>query len=54
MDNNPALEKFADTLEQVCISTIESGKMTKDLAICTKGGDAKKYVILYNLYIINL
>ena len=45
MDNNPALEKFADTLEQVCISTIESGKMTKDLAICTKGGDAKKYVI---------
>jgi len=42
MDNNPALEKFADTLEQVCISTIESGKMTKDLAICTKGGDAKK------------
>jgi len=42
IDNNPALEKFADTLEQVCISTIESGKMTKDLAICTKGGDAKK------------
>lgn len=42
MDNNPALEKFAETLEQVCISTIESGKMTKDLAICTKGGDAKK------------
>merc|ERR1712151_678153 len=42
IDNNPALEKFADTLEKVCISTIESGKMTKDLAICTKGGDAKK------------
>jgi len=42
IDNNPALEKFAETLEQVCISTIESGKMTKDLAICTKGGDAKK------------
>jgi len=42
IDNNPALEKFAETLEKVCISTIESGKMTKDLAICTKGGDAKK------------
>jgi isocitrate dehydrogenase len=42
IDNNSALEKFADTLEKVCISTIESGKMTKDLAICTKGGDAKK------------
>jgi isocitrate dehydrogenase len=42
IDNNSSLEKFADTLEKVCISTIESGKMTKDLAICTKGGDAKK------------
>merc|ERR1711970_466521 len=42
IDNNSALEKFVTTLEKVCISTIESGKMTKDLAICTKGGDAKK------------
>lgn len=42
IDNNAALEKFATNLEKVCISTIESGKMTKDLAICTKGGDAKK------------
>jgi len=42
IDNNPELEKFANNLEKVCITTIESGKMTKDLAICTKGGDAKK------------
>lgn len=41
MDNNPDLEKFCNTLEKVCITTIESGKMTKDLAICTKNGDAK-------------
>jgi isocitrate dehydrogenase len=25
--------KFADTLEKVCVETVESGKMTKDLAI---------------------
>jgi len=41
IDNNPELEKFCDALEKVCITTIESGKMTKDLAICTKNGDAK-------------
>ena len=42
LDNNEALGKFCDALEKVCISTIESGKMTKDLAICTKNGDASK------------
>jgi len=41
LDNNKELEKFCDSLEKVCISTIESGKMTKDLAICTKNGNAK-------------
>jgi isocitrate dehydrogenase len=25
--------KFAETLEKVCVETVESGKMTKDLAI---------------------
>jgi isocitrate dehydrogenase len=33
LDNNPELAKFATTLERVCIETVESGKMTKDLAI---------------------
>ena len=33
LDNNPQLAKFAETLERVCIETVESGKMTKDLAI---------------------
>ncbi|XP_071446226.1 isocitrate dehydrogenase [NADP] cytoplasmic-like [Hetaerina americana] len=37
LDNNAPLKKFAETLEQVCIETIESGFMTKDLAICIKG-----------------
>lgn len=37
LDNNDALKRFAETLESVCINTIESGFMTKDLAICIKG-----------------
>ena len=28
-----SLSKFAKTLEQVCVSTVESGSMTKDLAL---------------------
>lgn len=37
LDGNDELAKFSDGLEQVCIDTIESGFMTKDLAICVKG-----------------
>lgn len=37
LDNNAELKKFAETLEKVCIDTIESGFMTKDLAICIAG-----------------
>lgn len=33
LDNNPELARFATTLERVCVETVESGKMTKDLAI---------------------
>jgi len=33
LDNNDELTKFASTLEKVCIETVESGSMTKDLAI---------------------
>ena len=35
LDNIPKLCDFADKLEQACIRTIESGKMTKDLALIT-------------------
>ena len=32
-DNTPDVVKFAETLERVCVETVESGKMTKDLAL---------------------
>ncbi len=40
LDNNPALTKFAGTLEKVCVDTVESGFMTKDLALLV-GADQK-------------
>jgi isocitrate dehydrogenase len=33
LDNNNDLTKFSKTLESVCVETVESGSMTKDLAI---------------------
>ncbi len=33
LDNNLDLAKFCDTLERVCIETVEQGKMTKDLSL---------------------
>jgi isocitrate dehydrogenase len=33
LDNTPAVTEFAKTLERVCVETVESGKMTKDLAL---------------------
>lgn len=33
LDDNAALTNFANTLEKVCIETVEAGDMTKDLAI---------------------
>ncbi len=33
LDDTPDVVRFAETLEQVCIDTVEQGKMTKDLAI---------------------
>ncbi|MFL2534036.1 MAG: NADP-dependent isocitrate dehydrogenase [Alphaproteobacteria bacterium] len=39
-DNNPELINFANTLEKTCIQTVESGNMTKDLAILV-GSDTK-------------
>ncbi len=37
LDNNPALMWFCQQLEKVCVNTVESGKMTKDLALCIHG-----------------
>ncbi len=33
LDGNAELNHFADTLEKICVSTVESGSMTKDLAL---------------------
>ncbi|XP_019621335.1 PREDICTED: isocitrate dehydrogenase [NADP], mitochondrial-like [Branchiostoma belcheri] len=40
LDGNQDLVKFCQTLEQACIDTVDSGKMTKDLAGCVYGGMA--------------
>ena len=37
LDQNDALIDFCNTLESVCINTVESGVMTKDLALCIHG-----------------
>ncbi|MEY3060572.1 MAG: hypothetical protein RL000_1924 [Bacteroidota bacterium] len=37
LDDNQALIDFSNALEQVCIETVEEGKMTKDLAVCIHG-----------------
>jgi isocitrate dehydrogenase len=38
LDGTPRVSEFASTLERVCVQTVESGKMTKDLAVLV-GGD---------------
>lgn len=37
LDGNQELIRFCQALEQVCVETVESGKMTKDLAVCIHG-----------------
>ena len=37
LDNTPEVAQFAKTLEAACIDTVESGTMTKDLAVCIHG-----------------
>ena len=42
LDNNQELIDFCTNLENVCIDTVESGSMTKDLALCIHGKDLKE------------
>jgi isocitrate dehydrogenase len=42
LDNNDKLQNFCDTLEKSIIETVESGKMTKDLAICIHGDKVQR------------
>ena len=37
LDGNAELIRFCETLEQVCVEVVESGRMTKDLAVCIHG-----------------
>lgn len=39
LDGNAELIRFCEALEQVCVDTVEAGKMTKDLALCIYGDD---------------
>ncbi|MCF2506697.1 NADP-dependent isocitrate dehydrogenase [Dyadobacter sp. CY107] len=41
LDNNQPLIDFSLALEKVCVETVESGKMTKDLAVNIHGNDVK-------------
>ena len=42
LDGNKELVQFCEALEKVCIETVESGKMTKDLAVCIYGNNVTK------------
>ena len=42
LDDNADLKRFADTLEAVCVETVESGYMTKDLALLV--GDTQSWL----------
>jgi isocitrate dehydrogenase len=42
LDDNEELARFAATLEKVCVDTVESGFMTKDLALLV--GDSQKWL----------
>jgi len=47
LDNNTALIDFAKKLEDVCVETVESGNMTKDLAVCIYGEKVTQENYLY-------
>ena len=42
LDGNPELDRFAETLEKVCVDTVEAGFMTKDLALLV--GDKQRWL----------
>jgi isocitrate dehydrogenase len=39
LDGTPEVTEFAKKLEEVCVETVESGCMTKDLAVCIHGNN---------------
>ncbi len=53
LDDNKALIAFSEKLESVCIETVESGKMTKDLALLIHGNSLKPEHYLYTQDFLN-
>ena len=51
LDSNTELANFAQALEAGCIEPIESGVMTKDLAICIKGMNRSVHAVCVCVYI---
>jgi len=50
LDGNPELERFCHVLEKACVDTVDSGKMTKDLAGCIHGlKNVKDGMYLYTM-----
>lgn len=47
LDQNQELIRFAQTLEKVCIETVEAGFMTKDLAVCIHGNKLSEKDYMY-------
>ena len=47
LDNNTELAKFCTTLEKVCVDVVETGIMTKDLAVCVHGKNLKDSDYVY-------
>lgn len=45
LDNNTKLSEFTQKLESACVDTVESGKMTKDLAIIIHGSKCVIYLV---------
>ncbi|MBU3679761.1 MAG: NADP-dependent isocitrate dehydrogenase [Candidatus Kapabacteria bacterium] len=41
LDGNAELVNFCQTLERVCVDVVESGRMTKDLAVCIHGNSVR-------------
>jgi len=55
LDNNQELIDFCQVLEKVCIETVESGIMTKDLALCIHGKTLeKKHYVNTNSFLNSL
>src|ERR1039457_6067031 len=51
LDNNSELIKFCNTLEEVCIETVEQGKMTKDLAVCISGNKVSLILAVKTIFL---